>query len=103
MRLRTVPSLSSLPLQRLLHLNVYYSLVYGAVEIAATIYKLIYLSVGDRVALSLPILVAVWCIAEIARLNLGYAGNLREKVRRRQKEHAPQFRPSSLCAEGDNS
>jgi hypothetical protein len=80
MRLRRTPIVSSLSLQRLLHLNAYYSWAYAAAEIGLTIYKLAYLSLDVKVRYSLPILVAVWCICELARLPLGYTGNLREKV-----------------------
>lgn len=80
MRLRSSPVVSSLPLQRLLHFNAFYSAAYGAAEIALVIYKLVFLSVDEKVKYSLPVLVAVWCLCEPARILLGYTGNLREKV-----------------------
>ena len=80
MRLRSSPIVSSLQLQRLLHLNLYYSFVYAAAEVGLTIYKLQTFVFEDRVKYSLPVLVGVWCAAELARLPLGYVGNLREKV-----------------------
>jgi len=80
MRLRSVAIVSNLQLQRLLYFNVFASLAYGACEIGLTAYKLAYLQLPDKAKYSTSVLVAVWVLCELARLPLGYAGNLREKV-----------------------
>lgn len=71
---------SSLPLQKLLYFNLLYSPFFGAAHIALLVYKLYYLTAGRIATYILPVAVVVWCLVEIARLRLGYFGNLREKV-----------------------
>jgi Predicted membrane protein len=80
MRLRSVSIVFSLPLQRLLHFNSYYSVFYAAAEIGLTVFKLTSTVLDEKMKYSLPVLVAIFVLSELARLPLGYTGNLREKV-----------------------
>lgn len=80
MHLRAVPLASSLPLQKLLFFNFYYSILFGAVHVAMMSYKIAYLQLDTAGLYAAPAILTVWALCEIARLRLGYAGNLKEKV-----------------------
>lgn len=71
---------SSLALQKLLYFNLFYSPAFGAAHIALLVYKTVYLTASRITSFVLPVIVVVWCLLEIARLRLGYFGNLRERV-----------------------
>jgi len=78
---RVVPDLSSLPLQILLHLNVYYIVFYWICELLMYIYKgviLPYPDLGGTLAIEIVLLFVISFI-EGWRLYFGYKGNLAER------------------------
>ena len=79
--LRVIRVYSSLPLQRLLFFNSYLSVPYGAAQIAQLLFKLQWLGVSAPARIYIAVLVPAWCLIEMLRLWLGFAGNLREHVR----------------------
>ncbi|XP_057312833.1 transmembrane protein 216-like [Hydractinia symbiolongicarpus] len=80
-RRRMVVDLSSLPLQILLHLNVYFFLLYWICELLIYVYKGIMLpfpDVGGTLALEIILLFFI-AVIEGFRLFFGYKGNLGER------------------------
>lgn len=78
---KVVEDLSSLPLQVLLHLNVWYFLVFWITELLVYIYKGIILPYPNQdgtLALEI-ILLLMFAIIESVRLFFGYKGNLAER------------------------
>ena len=76
----SAPVHSSLPLQKALYYNAYYAPVYVLANVAITAYKLGSLECSSVARIALPLCVIIFTVTEAVRLQLGYAGNLRERV-----------------------
>ena len=68
-------SLSSLPLQVVLHFNVLFSMLFLTLVGACSLMKVIYYN--KKVSIST---MAVWVVFEVVRLYYGISGNMNEKV-----------------------
>ena len=71
---------SNLPLQMLMHFNIYYGLFWGLLVLATMIFRESYLPTNSSYLVLCPLILSVWCMVEPVRLYLGYVGNLQEKV-----------------------
>lgn len=79
--MKAINVVSSLPLQKLLYFNFFYAFVFAVAHVAMCVFKIVYMPSNLTTRIVLPILVSLWALVEIARLRLGYNGNLHEKVR----------------------
>ena len=78
--LRVLRVSSSLPLQKLLYFNALFSLAFAAAHAATVAFKLQRLALQPMSQALLPAALGVWAAVELARLWLGYRGNLGEQV-----------------------
>eukprot|EP01138_Halocafeteria_seosinensis_P005621 gb/GECG01005745.1/.p1 GENE.gb/GECG01005745.1/~~gb/GECG01005745.1/.p1 ORF type:complete len:212 (+),score=10.52 gb/GECG01005745.1/:1-636(+) len=81
MPLSVQPSYSSFRLQQLLYFNILYSIAYMITIITSLVYKSNVFKDGPTAAMIVqPSLFSLWAIAEIARLRIGYSGNVKQRI-----------------------